>query len=274
MALVRWLPLGAVLVLLAGAGTLGWFYLFQRSLLYDPDPARPDRAAVGVAGLRDVSVTTADGLSLHGWYLPPADGQVPVVAYLHGNGGSIAGRAPRIRRFAAAGWGGLFLDYRGFGGNPGAPSEAGLLRDARAGLAFLDGLGLGARLVLYGESLGSGIAVAMAAERPVAAVILESPYSSIAAIAKLRYPLLPVDLLLRDRFDALARIGAVRAPLLVLQGGRDTVIPNRLGQQLYDAAPDPKRLWRAAAGGHGDLFRFGALDQAIAFVEALPVFLH
>lgn len=274
MALVRLFRSLAALVLVVLLGVLAGFSLFQRSLLYAPDPARPVLAAAGLANLREIELVTADGLHLLAWFLPPADGDKPVVAYFHGNGGNLAGRVPRLRRFAEAGWGALFLDYRGYGGNPGTPSEAGLMADARAALDDLGARGFAGRVVLYGESLGTGVAVAMAAERPVAALVLESPYTSIADIAKARYPFLPVDLLLKDRFDALARIGRIGAALMVLQGGRDTVIPNALGRRLYDAAPQPKTLWRAAQGGHADLFAFGALDAAIAFVGKLPRFLH
>lgn len=274
MGTMRLFGLAAGFVALTAAMIVAGFYLAQRHLLFRPDTTRPDRAAVGVPGLIDLDVTTADGLILHAWFLPPAAADRPVLVYLHGNGGNVGDRAPRIRRFAEAGWGGLFLDYRGYGGNPGMPSEQGLLADARAALAAIDRLGLGDRVVLYGESLGTGVAVALAAERAVTALVLESPYTSIADVARAHYPFLPVDLLLKDRFDALARIGAVGAPLLVLQGGRDRIIPDRLGRRLYDAATAPKHIWHAADAGHGNLFDFGAFDQIVGFVAGLPRFLQ
>jgi fermentation-respiration switch protein FrsA (DUF1100 family) len=256
--------LGAILLYgLVVAGV----YAIQRSLLYFPDASRPAAGAVGLAGLREVETATADGLRLLAWYLPPPEG-ASVIVYLHGNGGSIANRADRLRHFATAGFGALFVEYRGYGGNPGAPTEAGLLADARAGLDFLAAQGVAPeRTILFGESLGTGIAVRMAGERPVALLILESPYTSIAAVAQWHYPLLPARFLIKDRFDALSRIGAVKAPLLVLQGARDEVVPPRLGQALFAAAAEPKEIWVAPQGNHNDLGGFGAVTAALDFIR-------
>jgi len=246
---------------------LAGLYVFQRKLLYRPDTSVPDIAAVGIAALRPVTLTTADGLALLAWYLPP-EADRPVVAYLHGNGGHIGYRTARLQRFHAAGLGVLMVEYRGYGGNAGQPTEAGLDADARAGFDFLAAQRVApARTVLYGESLGSGVAVRMASERPVGAVILETPYTSVAAVAQVHYPYVPARRMIKDRFDALARIGQLRAPVLVLLGGRDIVVPPRFGQALFDAAPDPKELWIAPDGGHEDLRDFGGLDAAVDFIE-------
>jgi uncharacterized protein len=241
-------------------------YLSQRSLLFFPEKSRPDMPLL--PGLQVVEIATADGVPLGSWYLPPPPG-APVIAYFHGNGGNIGYRSDRLRRFAAAGFGVLLLEYRGYGGNPGSPSEAGLFADARAGLAFLDGQGIAAgRLVLYGESLGTSVAVQMASERKVAALILESPFTSLADLARTHYPILPVfEALLLDRFDSLSRIGRVHAPILVLQGELDTTVPVKTGRRLFAAAPEPKELWTAPEGGHNDLAEFGAVDAAIGFVR-------
>jgi fermentation-respiration switch protein FrsA (DUF1100 family) len=263
-SVLRWL-LGAALVLyLAVVGAL---YAFQRDLLYLPDPSRPDAARIGLPTLREVALATPDGLRLLAWYVPPPAG-APVIAYLHGNAGHIGYRAERLRRFVAEGFGVLFIEYRGYGSNPGRPTEEGLLIDARVGLDFLGASGIGPdRLVLYGESLGSGVAVRVATERPVAALVLESPYTSVAAIAQQRYPFVPIDALLKDRFDASARIGLVAAPILVLQGGHDTIVPVELGRLLFAAAPMPKKLWAAPEADHYNLASFGALDVAIDFIR-------
>src|SRR5205085_2557242 len=138
------------------------------------DRSRPVLAGLAQLGVREATLTTADGLALLCWYLPPPEGR-PVVLYFHGNGGNIGYRADRVARFAAEGFGVLMLEYRGYGGNPGSPSEAGFIADAEAALRFLHNEGVAAsRVVLYGESLGSGVAVQIAARHPVAALILES----------------------------------------------------------------------------------------------------
>ena len=249
------------------AALLVGLYVFQRTLLYRPDTGVPDIAAIGVAGLRPITLVTADGLALLAWYRPPETGR-PVVAYFHGNGGHLGYRGARLQRFDAANLGVLIVEYRGYGGNPGAPTEAGLYDDARAALDFLAAQGIApAHIVLYGESLGSGVAIRMASERIVGAVILEAPYTSIAAVAQVHYPFVPAHRLIKDRFDALARIGQVRAPILVLLGGRDVVVPPRFGRTLFDAAREPKELWIAPDGGHEDLRDFGALEKAIDFIR-------
>ena len=257
--------LGAVLA--GGASLVGAIYLFQRNLLYFPDTDRPDARELGLSVVREVELVTGDGLRLLAWYASPGPSQL-VIVYFHGNGGNIEYHADWLRRFHDEGFGALFLEYRGYGGNPGSPSEQGLFADARAGLDFLASQGVEpGRVVLFGESLGTSVAVRMASERPVALLVLESPYTSIAAVAKRHYPFLPVDLLLRDRFDALSRIAAVRAPLLVLQGGRDQVVPPQSGRELFAAAPEPKEIWVAPEGGHNDLADFGALDKAVDFIR-------
>jgi fermentation-respiration switch protein FrsA (DUF1100 family) len=246
---------------------VGGLYVVQRKLLFLPDRTRPDTMHAGVPALREVEITTDDGLRLLAWYVPPGPGAA-TIAYFHGNGGHIGYRNARLARFTAAGLGVLFVEYRGYGGNPGSPTEPGLYQDARAGLDFLAAQGVApARLVLYGESLGSAVALRMATERPIAALILESPFSSIAAVAQHHYPFVPARWLIKDRFDALARVGAARAPILMLQGSRDVVVPPRFGRQLFDAAREPKELWVTPDGGHEDLRDFGALDAVFDFIR-------
>jgi fermentation-respiration switch protein FrsA (DUF1100 family) len=246
---------------------VGGLYVFQRHLLYLPVGGRPELGALAALGVREVELRTADGLALLSWYLPPADGR-PVLAYFHGNGGHIGYRAERVRAFARYGYGALMLEYRGFGGNPGAPSENGLLTDGAAALEFLAECGIAPdRIVLYGESLGSGVAVPLAARRQVAALVLEAPFTSVAEVAQYHYVLIPAYALVRDRFDSLSRIAEVRFPILVLHGGRDRVVPLRFGRALFEAAHEPKEFWLAPAGGHEDLARFGALDAMRRFVE-------
>jgi len=241
-------------------------YVMQRRILFLPNREPPLVELVGQPGLQATSVTTTDGLTLLAWWLPPAEG-APVILYLHGNAGHIGHRGDRVRCFAAQGWGALLVEYRGYGGNPGAPSEAGLLADGAAGMAELARRAIpAARIVLWGESLGSGVAVPLAATHEVGAVVLETPFTSIADIARAQYPYAPVDLLLKDRFDSLSRVAAVRAPLLIVQGGRDRIVPPAMGRALLAAATAPAELWLAEEGGHSDLLDFGMAGAVADFL--------
>jgi hypothetical protein len=253
---------------LAAYGVLvGGLYVFQRHLLYFPGVGRPELGDLAALGVREVTLKTADVLSLLSWYLPPRDGH-PVIAYLHGNGGHIGYRAERLRWFARNGYGVLMVEYRGYGGNPGTPSESGLVADGAAALDFLGGEGIASnRLVIYGESLGSGVAVPLAAQRDVACLILEAPFTSVAEVAQYHYSFMPAAALVRDRFDSLARIGQVKAPILVLHGEQDRVVPVRFGRALFDAAPEPKELWLSRDAGHENLVRYGAFEAVLDFLR-------
>ena len=251
----------------AYATLVGGLFLFQRQLLYFPDRTRPELTGLASIGVREVKLSTDDGLSLLSWYLPARAGR-PVIAYFHGNGGHIGYRAERLLRFAREGYGVLMAEYRGYGGNPGTPTETGFYADGSAALAFLQHEGVAAdRIVLYGESLGGGVAVELAVDHDIAALILEAPVTSVAEVAQSHYPFVPASRMVLDRFDLVARIGRIRAPILVLHGKRDRVVPIRYGRALFDAAPEPKEGWFAPDAGHEDLARYGGLDVAIAFIE-------
>lgn len=264
-----WIGGGALTATLGVVVVLGALWLWQDRLIYFPDRTRPDPARAGLQGLEVLTLPTADGLTLLGWWLPPADPRQPVLLYLHGNGGNLGDRAPRLHAIQALGWGVLMVEWRGYGGNPGRPSEAGLVLDARAGLAALAERGVAtAQRVLWGESLGTGVAVRLVAEQPdaAAAILLESPYTSLLDLAALHYPMLPARWLLRDRYDSGARIGAIRLPILIMVGALDRVVPASMGRRLAADAPRAE-LWEAPAGGHDDLRAHGMLDAAAAFLE-------
>lgn len=258
--------LGGVAALLYG-GALGGLFLFQRSLLYYPGPEGPGPASAGLRGVADVRVPTADGLELRAWWREP-DGDAPTLLYLHGNAGTLAGRAGKVAPYLEAGYGLLLLAWRGYDGNPGRPAEQGLYRDGAAALAFLAEQGIGAgRVVLYGESLGGAVAVHMATETRPAALVLEAPFDSVPAVAQAHYPLFPVKRLVLDRFDSAARIGRVTAPVLILHGERDRVVPIRFAERLYAHIEAPKRFVRFPDAGHEDLHRHGAVRTALDFLE-------
>jgi fermentation-respiration switch protein FrsA (DUF1100 family) len=240
----------------------------QDSLLYFPDRTTPEPGRFGVPDMTAVSLETADGLRLAAWYKPAAAGR-PTLVLLHGNGGHIGHRGFKVRPWLDAGLGVLLLEWRGFGGNPGKPGEAGFLADGRAALDFLAGAGVPpARTVLYGESLGTGIALMLAAERPVGALVLEAPYTSIADLGAAHYPFLPVRWLIRDKFDALAVAPRVGVPTLVVHGEVDTVIPARFGRALYEALPGPKQAVFVPGAGHNDLTEFGLSGVVLKFLSA------
>ena len=265
-----------MMALVAGAVALygalvGALYIFQRNLLFLPDTSRPAATQAALPGLAEVSLTAADGLTLLAWHVPAPAGR-PTILYLHGNGGHIGYRAERARALTAAGYGMLLVEYRGYGGNPGSPSEEGFHADAEGGLRFLAGRGIAPeRIILYGESLGSAVAVRLAAATasrgaPVAALLLESPFTSIAEVAQRHYPYVPARHLVKDRFDAVSRIAAVKTPLLVLHGERDDVVPIAFGRALFDAAAEPKRGWYKPGADHATIFSAEASEVIRAFL--------
>ena len=245
-----------ITVLVGYGATAALAYFAQRSLMYFPERARTSPAAAGLPRAEEIELTTSDGERVIVWHVPPR-GDKPVVVYFHGNGGALAWRAERFGRIVADGTGLLALSYRGYGGSTGSPSEAGLLRDAEATYAFATARYPAERLVPYGESLGSGVAVALVAEHKVGKVILEAPFTSAVDVGAAAYPFLPVRLLMHDTFRSDERIGKVTAPILVLHGERDTVVPIRYGERLYALISAPKKFVRFPEGHHSDLDSHG-----------------
>jgi hypothetical protein len=257
----------AAVVVGAYAGLVGAMYGFQRQLLYFPSSGPLDAARAGVPEMRTVTLQTDDGLALQSWYAA-AQGKAATVVYFHGNGGHIGHRGPKVRPYLDAGFGVLQLSYRGYGSNPGRPTEEGLYADGRAALAFLAGEGVPRnRTVFYGESLGSGVAVELAQGTPIAALVLESPFTSVPDVARHHYPFVPAGLLVRDRFDSASKIARTRAPLLVLHGEKDRVVPIRYGRALFAAANEPKEFHAFPEADHNDLHEFGLSREAIGFLQ-------
>jgi hypothetical protein len=235
-------------------------WLGQRHLMYVPNPERVAPAALGLAGVAEVTLEAPDGARIVAWRAPARDGR-PTLLYLHGNAGNLAGRAERFRRYQEQGIGLLMMSWRGYSGGTGRPTEAHNVADARLAYDMLVGSGIPpGRIVLYGESLGSGVAVQLAAERAVGAIVLDAPYTSIVDVALLAYPYLPVRPLLLDRYESDRHIARVKAPVLVLHGERDAVIPVRMGRAIHALAPEPKKLVLFPDGGHVDLDDYGAAE--------------
>lgn len=253
-------PLVVVVVTLVGV-----LWGFQRRLVYLPSGPPPPVDRV-LPGAREVTLTTADGLELAAWFL----GAGPTgVVVLPGNAGNRAGRAPLARALADRGLSVLLVDYRGYGGNPGKPTAEGLLDDARAAADWLEAQPAIDGTVYLGESLGTGVAVALAVERPPAALVLRSPFPSLAAVARVHYGPVP-DWLLRDRFPSAERIRRLETPVLVVAGTADRIIPPELSRELHAAAGSPKRLVEVEGAGHNDR----ALLDGRELIDAVTGFLR
>jgi uncharacterized protein len=232
-----------VVVVVLVAVLTGLLWVLQRRLVYFPDDGPLPAAADALPGGRDVRLTTADGLELGAWWVPAPTGDAPTVLVAGGNGGSRALRAPLARALSEAGLGVLLVDYRGYGGNPGSPSEEGLALDVRAARSHLLEAGVRPdRLLYYGESLGCAVVTELAVEHPPAGLLLRSPFVDLAAVGSGHYPYLPVRQLLRDRYPVAEQIAEVTAPTTVVYGTADTIVPPAQSRQVADAAGHLHRL--------------------------------
>ena len=230
----------------------------QRRLQYFPERQRTTPRAAGLPEAEETVLDTADGERVIVWHVPPRQGR-PVFLYFHGNGGSLRWRDERFRALIADGSGLVALSYRGYGGSSGRPTERGLVEDAAAAYAFATARYPAERIVLWGESLGSALAVAVAAEKPVGHVVLEAPFTSAVDVGAQHYWFVPVRLFMKDQFRSDLRVGKVTAPVLVVHGENDAIVPVTLGERLYGLIRAPKQFVRVAGAGHNDLG-----DQAVA----------
>lgn len=238
----------AICAALYGLVVVG-LYAGQRKILFPRDAAEVDPATLGLKA-EILRLKTEDGESLLAWRIAPAPGR-PMILYFHGNSGGIDLRFERFRALAQAGMGLLAIEYRGYASSTGSPSERGLKLDGEAAYAAAIESGVDPeRIVSMGESLGSGVAVALAAHHLVGALVLDSPYSSIADVAAAAYWFVPVRALLRDPFRNDLLIAQVSAPTLMVHGTNDPVVPIRFGEKLFALANPPKAFWRVEGAGH------------------------
>ncbi|WP_114907210.1 alpha/beta hydrolase [Ornithinimicrobium murale] len=268
------LALGLVAVIV-----LGLFWAFQRSLVYHPDPAAPAPVEEVLPGARELLLHTEDGLELTAWFLPP-DPQTDrnlAVLYAPGNGGHREGRAGIARDLADRGFTVLLLDYRGFGGNPGSPSQEGLAADADAAVRALTQEGFPPERTIYlGESLGGGVVARLQADHPPAGVVLRSPFTELAAVGSHHYPILPVGLLLRDRFPVSAHLAEGTVPVTIVRGTADSVVPTELSAEVARVARDRGTLVEEVVlegVDHNDPEMFGPplADAVVRLAESLPI---
>jgi fermentation-respiration switch protein FrsA (DUF1100 family) len=225
-------------------------YLGQRQLMYFPDRTRIQPANAGLTDVQERVLKTPDGERVIAWYGKARPGQ-PTLLYFHGNAGGLAIRAERIRDFMAEGWGVYMPSYRGFSGSTGYATEANNVADARLAYNALVREGVAPKsIIIFGESLGSGIAVRLAAQRNAAGIILDAPYTSIVELGAAAYPFLPVRMLLIDRYETTKYIAKVKVPLLILHGELDSVVPVAMAREVARLANEPKRLVIFPDGGH------------------------
>jgi fermentation-respiration switch protein FrsA (DUF1100 family) len=243
-------------------------FFAQRSLLYHPDSSTPEPGQYGLYQMEALRLPTDDGVELYAWWQLPQQAGNPVLVYFHGNAGNLGFRADKVRPYVEAGFGVLIITWRYNAGSGGKPSEAALITDGQTALNFVREAGIAdGKVVLYGESLGSGVAVALAAENPVGAVILEAPYTNVPDVAQHHYWYVPAKWLVRDRFDSGARIEQVSAPIMVIHGERDRIIPVKFGRLLYEVAPEPKEAHFLANGRHVDLYDYDVAKLVLSFIK-------
>lgn len=242
-------------------------YFWQRHLIYFPSRETPNRLAFQAGQMQVVTLHTEDHLRLNAWY-KPAESNQPTILHFHGNAGHIGFRMPLAHPLIASGFGVLLVEYRGYGGNEGSASEQGLYQDGRAAVQFLRSQGVPLnRMVFFGESLGTGIAVKLATEYPVCSVILQSPFTSLVDLARYHHPW--IFLKPWDRFESLARIQAIQAPLLILHGKQDEIVPYAQGALLFKQAREPKKMKSFPGAGHNNLWgQPGFIQEILTFMDA------
>ena len=233
--------------------------------MYFPSSMKPDAAAQGDSSLKEINVTTKDGLALYGWHRPPLNSFMPTIVWFHGNASNVATTVARARPYLTKGYGLLAVEYRGYGLNPGTPTEQGLYHDGRAFIEWLKSNGTDiSNIILYGESIGSGPAVQLATEYPIHILIVDSGFSSAVDAAANRFPLFPVSLLLKDRYENADKIKNIQSPYIHIHGSKDFIIPYKLGLKLFESAPQPKTMITVEGGGHNDLDNYNVAQKILS----------
>jgi fermentation-respiration switch protein FrsA (DUF1100 family) len=244
-------------------------YAMQRSLIYHPETVRTAPADADLPDVEERILKTPDGERLVAWYAKAKPGQ-PTILYFHGNGGALETRRERIRKYMNRGRGMFMMSYRGFSGSSGSPSEAANVADAKLAYDALVSDGVKPEdIILYGESLGTGVAVQVALDRHVQGLVLDCAYTSLADRGAEIYWWLPVSWLLRDRYDSKRYISEVRVPLFILHGEADDVVPVAMGRALFALANAPKEIVTLPGAGHADHWQFGSFEAINAWIDRL-----
>lgn len=263
--------LKAFLITAAGAyiALVCALFFMQRSLLYRPNASDMEAMRATMPGVERLTLGTRDGENIVAWLHPAREGE-PFFIYLHGNAANLSARNTRLMGLARQGWGFLAVSFRGYGGSTGSPTEDGLISDGEAAYAKARELGVPPdRIFLFGESLGTGVAIALATKHPVGGLVLEAPYSSTADVASSIYWYVPVRLLMRDQFLSDERVKSVRAPIFIMHGEDDRVVPIRFGEKLFAAANEPKEFLRVPGAGHQPLDDPRAQKRLVEWVNGV-----
>jgi len=252
-------------------GMAALLYFQQRSLMYFPGGEREDIATFDIPQPKTIPVQSEPGITFNAWYWP-AEAEMATIVFFHGNGQAYPYWINKLMLYHNEGYGIFFTDYRGYGGVNGKPSEKGIYTDARAHLrALMQATGLKPENLVYlGESLGTGVATQMATEFPPQAIIYESAYSGTNDIAKGRYWMFPIDLLMKDKYRSIDKIKSLTMPKLFIHGKQDAVIPIRYARKLFQTAPEPKQMVELNNAGHNNLYDHGAQLHISRFLSKLP----
>ena len=240
----------------------------QRQMVFKPSSDLGFPEDYGLTDTTIIPVTTSDKIKIEGWILSSGVPKAPLIIFFHGNLGHLGKSIFKAKQLLNQGFDVFMASYRGYGRNPGSPSEKGLTRDADAWMKWITALtSLEERpLIIYGESLGSGLAVKMAAKYPAKALVLHTPYSSLADIAKHRYPIFPVDLLMKDPFYVMDDIEKVSFPVFMIHGDADEIIPIDISKKLYQNAGEPKEYLEIRGGRHNDLYDYNIAVKIKEFI--------
>ena len=248
-------------------------FFFQRSFLYFPEKTEIDKSYFLNTGLEEVSLSTSDGLVLKSWLKKPKSQDGYTILIFHGNGGHVGHRVNKFESFIDEGYGLFFLEYRGYADNPGKPSEKGFYNDAVAANKFLFENNIKSnKIILYGESLGCGIAVKLSTESEYAATILEAPYTSINDLAQKHYWYLPAKWLVLDKYNIIDKIDKIKSPLLILHGEKDNIIDINFGKKVFKAANQPKESLFVPHAGHNNLFEFDVQKKILFFLKKQKIY--
>jgi len=247
---------------------LSLIFVFQRNLLYLPSKETINKSFYSNSNLKQINISTTDGFVLKSLYKKPKLKEKKTIIVFHGNAGHVGHRVSKFKPFLDNGYGLLLLEYRGYGENFGKPTEEGLIKDAYAAVQYLFNQNISPRnIILYGESLGTGIATRLSTDIAFNAIILEAPFTSVADIAQSHYWIFPAKWLVLDRFDSIGIIKKIKSPLLVIHGKKDKIIDIRFGKKIFNHAPKPKEGIFILEAGHNNLFEFNVVEKILRFLS-------
>ena len=247
-------------------------FFFQRNLLYHPsvNDYLKDQTINEPNEIEKVRITTADNIDLKAWFYNKNLQKLKTILFFHGNAGSLENRTYKLNHFKDLNVNFLIIAWRGFSGNKGKPSEIGLYRDAESAVKWLESKGLVEKnIILYGESLGTGVAVEIAQNKNFAGIILESPYTSMLNLGKKYYPLFPVSFLLKDKFESYKKINNISVPVLIIHGKIDKIVPFAMGKKMYELANEPKFFYSQEYGDHMVDYDEKLLSSLKKFIQSL-----